>query len=77
MLKKITRMTAVAAVLTATAIAAPSAGAESALPAGIDAGLGPSSGSWLRWTQVPRATAGRRRSWGRRGGRRWRIPGGS
>ena len=44
MLKKITRMTAVAAVLTATAIAAPSAGAQSVLPAGIDAGLGPSSG---------------------------------
>ena len=38
MLKKITRMTAVAAVLTATAIAAPSAGAQSVLPAGIDAG---------------------------------------
>lgn len=41
---KITRMTTVAAVLAATAIAAPSVAANPPLPAGINAGLGPSSG---------------------------------
>ena len=41
---KITRVTAVAAVLAATAIAAPSVAANPPRPAGINAGLGPSSG---------------------------------
>lgn len=60
MSKKITRMTAVAAALAATAIAAPSADAkpiDSTLPAGINAGLGPSSG--LATIAAPSADAKR------------------
>ena len=56
MLTKTTRMSTVAAVLVATAIAAPSATAkpiETTLPAGINAGLGPSSG--LATTAAPSA----------------------
>ena len=56
MLTKTTRMSTVAAVLAATAIAAPGATAkpiETTLPAGINAGLGPSSG--LATTAAPSA----------------------